>query len=82
MEERGFEPRASRMRSERSTTELHPPTMEAYERGKRRGESAADRNRGKMPTLVTVTTMTTMNRTMAGPGKYNPPCALLLQLAG
>ena len=82
METPGIEPGASRMRSERSTTELHPPTMEAYERGKRRGESAADRNRGKMPTLVTVTTMTTMNRTMAGPGKYNPPCALLLQLAG
>ena len=63
---RGVEPRASRMRSERSTTELHPPTMVTYERGKRRGESAADGNRGKMPTLETVTTVTTMNRTMAG----------------
>ena len=32
MEERGFEPRASRMRSERSTTELHPLSdMEPWE---------------------------------------------------
>ena len=33
VEERGFEPRASRMRSERSTTELHPlqdSMMEKY----------------------------------------------------